>query len=213
MTAIRQSQLILIYITWYNTFYLEASMKDTYFCSYCQKDLPSSDFYIWIYTEEEMMKSTSKARRKWRRSDFCKSCSNESQKTEVNHLRQKKRRLLRKTVDKLKYWSERSCSQCKKRAKDNNLPFNIDPEFLLELWNNQNGLCYYTSEPLVIADNRPKRNSISIDRLSPELGYTKDNLVLTTFRVNTMKQELTEINFYKFCSLVLSKARDRNMEL
>jgi hypothetical protein len=38
-------------------------------------------------------------------------------------------------------------------------------------------------------------NTLSIDRINSNLGYLKDNIVLVTAIVNSMKNELSEENF------------------
>lgn len=40
-------------------------------------------------------------------------------------------------------------------------------------------------------------NSLSIDRIDTEKGYTRDNIVLVSSIVNSMKNDLSEIEFFK----------------
>ena len=46
-------------------------------------------------------------------------------------------------------------------------------------------------------DNRININTLSIDRLDSSKGYTKDNVVLVTAIVNSMKNDLSENEFIK----------------
>lgn len=85
-------------------------------------------------------------------------------------------------------------NQCKHRG----IVFDLDAEFLLGLWRSQNGKCYYSGIPM----KREKKqlgfqcwDAPSIDRKVPSLGYTKDNVVLCCFAVNSFKQSLDEKQF------------------
>lgn len=46
-------------------------------------------------------------------------------------------------------------------------------------------------------------NSMSIDRLIPNLGYIKNNIVLCMYIANTSKGSKTEVEFYDFCTKIL----------
>lgn len=92
----------------------------------------------------------------------------------------------------------------------------IDPDFLVLLYHKQNGLCYYTGQPLEwdsYGKRVPTKNSLSVDRLDPEKGYNKSNVVLCTYAVNTTKGHHTETQFYDFCQSVLTRASDRGLHL
>lgn len=80
----------------------------------------------------------------------------------------------------------------KQRAKREKIAFEISAEFLLDLWNKQRGLCFYTDIPLTVeAGTGRKPNSMSVDRLIYNEGYTSGNIVLCADRINTMKQNAT----------------------
>ncbi len=80
------------------------------------------------------------------------------------------------------------------RASNKNLSLDIDLQFLLQLWEQQNGLCYYTKKPLSLEINNT--NKVSIDRLDSSRGYTRDNVVLCRNSINYLKGELP-INDFK----------------
>ena len=73
----------------------------------------------------------------------------------------------------------------KTRAIEKNLEFNIDLEYLLELYYKQKGLCFHTGSLLSLLSN--KFYTISIDRLNNNLGYIKGNVVLTYVYFNKKK--------------------------
>lgn len=77
---------------------------------------------------------------------------------------------------------------CVKKKVD----LHLDVEWLLEQFNAQNGKCFYTDTPMTHERGAGKHpNVVSLDRIQPHLPYTKDNVVLCTQRVNTMKGDAT----------------------
>lgn len=84
------------------------------------------------------------------------------------------------------------------RAKSENS--DLDTEYLVKLYNDQNGLCYYTDTKMIVGGDRNKElnNFLSLDKLNPDQGYIKGNVVWCLYLVNTMKQNMTEQQFYLF---------------
>lgn len=75
------------------------------------------------------------------------------------------------------------------RSSAEKYDFNLDMEFLIDIYNKQNGLCYYSGFPLnfnkegIVA----KFDTLSVDKIIPEKGYTKGNVVLCLNCVNKFK--------------------------
>lgn len=72
---------------------------------------------------------------------------------------------------------------------------------IINQFNKQNGLCYYTGEPLKFEPN--SLYTISIDRLNPLIGYEKDNIVLCLNVVNLMKQDFDNHQFVEWCEKIV----------
>lgn len=87
----------------------------------------------------------------------------------------------------------------KHRAEKKNQIFEITEQDLLEQYNKQSGLCYYTGELLSLDIGK---NSISIDRLDSKTGYTKKNIVFTSWRINHMKNNDDEVTFLEICGKI-----------
>lgn len=72
--------------------------------------------------------------------------------------------------------------QAKRRAKLKNVPFDIMvddievPEF-----------CPVLGSRLTVNEGHAKDNSMTIDRIVPELGYVKNNVAIISFKANTIK--------------------------
>ena len=71
-------------------------------------------------------------------------------------------------------------------ARKRKIPFddNMDYTVLLNLWNKQKGLCYYTNIPMQLT-NEIVPELVSIDRIDSLKGYTEDNIVLCCYIINT----------------------------
>lgn len=80
----------------------------------------------------------------------------------------------------------------KHRAKSNGWPYDLPDGYLWRLWQDQDGLCFYTDTPLTIpVGDGDKRNATSVDKIDPLAGYTTGNLVLCLNRINTIKNDCT----------------------
>jgi len=61
----------------------------------------------------------------------------------------------------------------------------IDLPYLEEIWDKQDGKCYYSNIPMKFNKNEWK---VSLERLDPRKGYIKDNVVLCCLEFNTRSQ-------------------------
>ena len=93
-----------------------------------------------------------------------------------------------------------------KKNDKRKLLVDIDESYLIELWNNQQGLCYYTSIPMDWRSRKSELDSASLERIDPSAGYEVGNVVWCCFAINVMKNKSSIENFvefvrkWKFCS-------------
>lgn len=74
------------------------------------------------------------------------------------------------------------------RALNKGIPFTITKDDLIELWEQQNGLCNISKIPMTFElDSGRIYTNISIDQKNPGQGYTKDNIQLVCSAVNQLK--------------------------
>jgi hypothetical protein len=95
--------------------------------------------------------------------------------------------------------------QAKYRAIKKGIGFNLTDEIVENIYEKQGGMCYYTGVKLTF--NTHDWSSLSIDRIDNDLGYTEDNIVLTTRFVNSSKNIQTTEEFIdniKQCYIGLS---------
>ncbi len=81
----------------------------------------------------------------------------------------------------------------KYRAKQFGYQVDIEEKDILDLWDKQKGLCYYSNLPMSMNINN--LHTISVERLNSNKGYTKDNTVLCSTTVNYMKNDLDKDTF------------------
>lgn len=90
-------------------------------------------------------------------------------------------------------------ARCHSVAKKQKIPFNIDGAYLLDIYNKQNGKCFYTDR-IMNTDFGigASSDSISVDRVIPAQGYVKGNVVLCCRKINSVKNDLSleEIKSY-----------------
>lgn len=96
------------------------------------------------------------------------------------------------------------------RANRDGLEFNLTAEYLVKLWQEQDGKCYYTGNSMDLhAANENRRSPHidfpSIDKLTPSLGYVEGNVVWTLYGVNRMKNNFTKDEFIDFCKLITER--------
>ena len=76
-------------------------------------------------------------------------------------------------------------ARCKKKSsKGRYLQYDIDFEFLVELFNKQQGLCAYSGIPLVFGSHHEKYWTTSLERINPLIGYIKENVCFIIYELN-----------------------------
>jgi hypothetical protein len=114
-------------------------------------------------------------------------------------------------LNKIKIWQNNNIIKirvlgAKHRAKRKNLDFDIDENYIETLLIKQNYRCLYTNVKLELTmgsdDSHINPNTLSIDRIDPKLGYTKNNIALVSAIVNNMKNDLKETSFLEVINLI-----------
>jgi hypothetical protein len=98
----------------------------------------------------------------------------------------------------LKVYLRNVTSRIGRKSKDKNIPFDLEKEYLYNLFLAQNGKCYFTGLNMVHNIGCHQYDSISVDRLDAHKGYIKDNIVLSLFAINSFKGMMNESEFKKF---------------
>lgn len=170
----------------YNRYYLHP--KDQRVCSECRNifDGVSENFHIKKYTKSGISWNVK-----------CKECANSGNRKRVSEYRK----------DFEKFIKHRFASyRC--RAKEIGVEFDLDAEYLTQLFKSQEGKCFYTDETISFENvaetsDRPHLQTPSLDRLSPDKGYIYGNVVWCSYEVNRMKNEMAYETFIKMCEKIL----------
>jgi len=124
---------------------------------------------------------------KGKRRSVCKKCYNSNWKYRVlNGV------IGRETRKKEETESDKSKE---KRFRDKE----VNGNFLEKLKEKQNGMCYWLNIPIDFTMEDRLRKP-SLDRLDNNIGYRKDNVVLTTIFANTGRRDATIEEMLKFIS-------------
>jgi len=184
----------------------------TFRCATCKAWKPSKEFRRY---------SDPRYRGGQRRVSYCDGCRLQNSRTYHADHRQAARechdrwrqRCLAEGGDKaLRWYFTRQRGGYRARAIKAGVPFDLTADYLLSLFHEQEGLCYYTGEPLEYQSygkKGPTPSSISVDRLTPAAGYMPGNVALCLFSANSAKGPRTEEEFYQFCQGVLDRRDGR----
>lgn len=92
-----------------------------------------------------------------------------------------------------------------------NLAFDVDLEFLLLIWNQQQGLCALTNKPMSLergsGKSRTNPDVCTMDRIDPAQGYIKGNVQLTRWLPNRVKINLSNNEFLDLCRSVVDTVK------
>lgn len=191
-------------------------------CRGCKCLLPLIDFTKSKYGRNgyfaQCRRCVSKTRTKFKDKcvveNKCPNCGGYSFMGRICYDCSKKRYAMAKTRefrkagdDLVKYRLGRLCHASKSRAKKHGWKFDLDIDFLMQLYELQDGKCAITNNKLTflpigsanIKDIQGGNNA-SIDRIDSDGGYTKDNVWLITQRMNVIKSIGTWKDFMQIAS-------------
>lgn len=100
----------------------------------------------------------------------------------------------------------------KRRADKRGLEFELDVEFLMTLFKEQKGKCYYSGMNMHVFNMNMNRllqvdpYKMSLDRKDPNIGYTRGNVVWCLFCINSFKLQMNKNSLTKICKAIVSNA-------
>jgi hypothetical protein len=113
-----------------------------------------------------------------------------------------------KTKSTLRGYARYKIYHAKKYSDKIGREFSITFHDVLELWELQKGLCYYTGTPMMHVMNGGEDyidwDGMSIDRIDSSRGYTRDNIVLCKLIANLSKSNMTQAQYFDLCEQVVS---------
>lgn len=100
-------------------------------------------------------------------------------------------------------------AKTKNRAKNNNLPFEIDALWIVMQWYKQHGRCSLSGRPMTLAFGPC---GVSLERINSDKGYTRRNTVLVALQVNSMKSDMKLQDFLDWCRTVTEYSESKGGE-
>lgn len=131
----------------------------------------------------------------------CKSCQAKEQQ---------RRRRSYKESDLLDFTLKKRLYDAMNRAKSKNQYYDIDINFMYDMWNKQKGKCALTGIPMTVTKSGRTNTNVSIDRIDSNKGYTKDNVQLVCSAINFMKSNLSLNDFIMYCESVINYKINKN---
>lgn len=171
-------------------------------CTACLLIKPIDQFYYKTYTSN----TTGEKYKRYR--PECILCSKNltsfyiKENYETVYAKKKEVRVERK--NDIKFHVQEKISTWRKASV---VPSDLTVDYLIELYNKQDGYCHYSGDKMVFGwvDGKIHVNSLSLDKLEPSKGYVQGNVVWCSYLCNTMKQNMSELEFYSFISKILRR--------
>ncbi len=117
---------------------------------------------------------------------WCKSCCTEGS----NKSRAKQNSTIQ---GRAKIFLQNARKSAAKRGQE----FSLSIDDVVKCWIDQNQICAYSGRKMTLEAG--KLNTVSIERINSEIGYTKDNTILVCQAINRMKSDFGFDDFYDLC--------------
>lgn len=100
----------------------------------------------------------------------------------------------------------------KRNGKPINIFCDIDADFLVALWEKQDGRCTVSNIPMttIRGNGWQVPTNASVDQIKAGHGYTKENSRLVCWQVNLMKGQLTDDELFLFCKMIFETYEEKN---
>lgn len=150
-------------------------LEDTCVCRKCNISKPISEFYHYRYKSQNKKLPNLEYTKPIK---VCKECKR------------------KESLEKVEYnlWA-----RAKARSIKNNIPFNIDIEDIVVP-----ALCPILGIEIRVNKNSIGKNSIALDKIIPELGYTKGNVQVISMLANSMKSNANKNELLAFANWILT---------
>lgn len=156
-------------------------------CTKCGALKPLSEFYSNGCFADGVVKYRS----------ACKECVKDKINEDYPAVRKKKIKMYNRSA---KNYLAHLVNHASKRK----MGLNIDTEYILQLWEKQQGKCALTGIVMTRTYGSGRINTnVSIDRIDSFQPYNKGNVQLVCLAVNVMKQQMTTDELVSWCEKVI----------
>jgi hypothetical protein len=104
------------------------------------------------------------------------------------------------------------------RSRTRNIPYTIDPQFIMQMFNDQGGRCKLSNRELTYGRSEEKRkkgefmSNLSVDKIIPRNGYVRENVQLLCHSVNIIKGILTNNELIGICHIIKNRKQNQKMK-
>lgn len=99
----------------------------------------------------------------------------------------------------------------KKSAAKRQQTFSLTISDIVECWDTQKNFCAYSGRLMTLEAG--KLNTVSIERIDSNIGYTPSNTILVCQAINRMKSDFKLDDFYALCADVAQFLGDEELNL
>ena len=104
----------------------------------------------------------------------------------------------------------RAVANARTRANKKGIPFSITRKDVMDMFEEQKGLCYYSGLPMNVVKSDAKKFhdpfKMSLDCMDPAKGYVKGNVVWCAYCVNALKLKMSEDDMVGICRAIVKRA-------
>jgi|TARA_Y100000287_G_C14233791_1_gene363524 hypothetical protein len=104
----------------------------------------------------------------------------------------------------------RAVANARSRALKKNLPFDLSKEDVMDMFERQQGKCFYSGIKLNVVKSDASRThdpfKMSLDCVNPSLGYVRGNVVWCAYCVNALKLKMSAEDMVNVCRSIVKKA-------
>lgn len=102
-------------------------------------------------------------------------------------------------------WAWQLYNNARQSSNRLGLPMDITEEYILGLYKQQDGRCYWLGLDMIPSSQRKSPLQPSLDRLDRRVGYVQGNVVLCCFTANFGRNDNTEEEWKQFLERMISK--------
>lgn len=103
-------------------------------------------------------------------------------------------------------WFRRILKSSKDNAKNRGIHHELTLDDIRDVYEEQSGKCAVTRLPLtteVASHDNPRWTNASLDRVSVDVGYTRENVIMACWCVNRMRHRMSYGDLRFWCELIL----------
>lgn len=84
------------------------------------------------------------------------------------------------------------------KTRNRNRGFDLDEEYLVEIWQKQNGRCALSNIVIHLKDGNHTLSTASLDRIDSNIGYLRGNVQFVAYAMNLAKNKFSDQDVFKF---------------